>query len=725
MRIKTRLRLNTIVILAIMGLMVASVIWAFLEAERADRNQALVVEMERISYERVELRDEYILRHEERAGSQWAAKTEQLRRLLDQAGKRLTKSPERLHLEEIRAGLEGGVLLFSKLMESYRQRREAGNVTTLASEEEKRLFSKIIVGVYDMNTALNSLRESVSRTSAAAQKRAAVLVICFMSLAVAVTVGNSFFITRVLTKRIAQLRRGARAVGAGDLDHHISVTGDDELADLARANNAMAERLKASYTSVSNLEKEVAFRKQAEEALRGQFRFLQSLTDTIPNPVFYKNKDGIYLGCNRAFEEYVGLPKDRIVGRTVREVHPDEVAEMHLRKDRELFAHPGTQIYDTVIEHSSGVRRNIIMSKATYGDTGGAVAGLIGVMVDITDRKNAEERLRESERQLRQIIDLVPHMIFVKDHEGTFLLVNRAVAEGYGTTVDEVEGRSHAEFHPEPHELRRMVEDDREVMEKGEVRHVEEQPYTDSFGCTRILQATKVPFYASNHVKAVLGVAVDITARKQAEEQMKSALKDKEVLLKEIHHRVKNNLQVISSLLKLQTHYLSDPKALDAFTMSMDRIKTMALVHDKLYRSEDLSSIYFPGYAEELARNLVGTYAVGKDITLDLEIEPCSFDIDTAIPLGLLINELVSNALKHGFPGQDRGIITIGLRREGAGFTLTVADTGIGFPTDIDFTCTESLGMQLVITLVEQLDGTIELFREKGTKFRITFPMAG
>ena len=276
-------------------------------------------------------------------------------------------------------------------------------------------------------------------------------------------------------------------------------------------------------TGVSGLLRDITERKRVDEALRSQFQFLQHLIDTIPSPVFYKDREGLYQGCNEAFEEYVGLTKESIIQKTVFEVHPKEVGETYALRDRDLFGSPGTEAYETVIQHTSGAKRDILISKATYNDAEGHVAGLVGVMTDITERKHAEVQLRRSEAQLRQIIDLVPHMIFVKDWNGKYLLVNRAVAEGYGTTVDSLEGKSHADFHPSGDELQRMLEDDREVMTKGEVKFIPEEPYTDASGTQRFLQTIKVPFHTPDDQRAVLGVAIDITERIKAEEEIRAS----------------------------------------------------------------------------------------------------------------------------------------------------------------------------------------------------------
>ncbi|MBD2744641.1 histidine kinase dimerization/phosphoacceptor domain -containing protein [Coleofasciculus sp. FACHB-1120] len=223
-------------------------------------------------------------------------------------------------------------------------------------------------------------------------------------------------------------------------------------------------------------------------------------------------------------------------------------------------------------------------------------------------------------------------------------------------------------------------------------------------------------------------VQAELAERKRAEEQLKASLKEKEVLLKEIHHRVKNNLQIISSLLKLQSAYTKEEQVLGMFKDSQNRIRSMALIHEKLYQSKDLSRIDFAEYIHDLARNLLRSYkASSQAITLKTTVNKITLNIDTAIPCGLIINELMSNSLKHAFPTpSEDNEICINIYSSGNHqFILSVSDNGIGFPTDLDFRNTESLGLELVCTLTEQLDGTIELDSSKGTSFNITFSEIG
>jgi two-component sensor histidine kinase len=211
--------------------------------------------------------------------------------------------------------------------------------------------------------------------------------------------------------------------------------------------------------------------------------------------------------------------------------------------------------------------------------------------------------------------------------------------------------------------------------------------------------------------------------RKAAEQKLKTSLREKEVLLREIHHRVKNNLQIISSLLNLQSRYIEDEPALDMFRESRNRVRSMALVHEKLYRSQDLSEVDFGAYIESLSCHLFMSYSMDSTkIDLDLDVKDVYLDINTSIPCGLIINELVSNSLKHAFPGREKGKIHVGVSLDNGGkIQLVVRDDGVGLPEDLDVKQSETLGLQLVTMLVEQLQGQMNIENKNGTTFEIIF----
>jgi len=221
--------------------------------------------------------------------------------------------------------------------------------------------------------------------------------------------------------------------------------------------------------------------------------------------------------------------------------------------------------------------------------------------------------------------------------------------------------------------------------------------------------------------KALNNMASD---RKHDEEQIRSSLKEKEILLGEIHHRVKNNMQIISSLLKLQSSKINDEKQVDIFKNAENRIRTMSLIHETLYQSKDFANVDFNGYVKSISNYLLRSYIViSGAIKLNLEIEDITLGLDHAIPCGLIINELVSNSLKHAFPKGREGEIKIALRTiNDHEVELTVSDDGVGIPREIDMGNPETLGLELVQILAEnQLDGTLELERDGGTEFRIRF----
>jgi two-component sensor histidine kinase/CBS domain-containing protein len=221
----------------------------------------------------------------------------------------------------------------------------------------------------------------------------------------------------------------------------------------------------------------------------------------------------------------------------------------------------------------------------------------------------------------------------------------------------------------------------------------------------------------------------ELTERRRAEEQLKSSLREKEALIKEIHHRVKNNMQIISSVLRLQSDFVRDDKVMALFNDSQNRIRSMALIHEKLYQSRDLLRIGMAEYVKDLTHNLLSSYiARSQRISLEIQADSIWLNIDTAIPCGLIINELVSNALKHAFPAahdQDNRIWVTIRQSKDEEFVLTVGDNGVGFPVGLDFKNTESLGLELVCIFTEQLEGSIELAAGEGTQFVVTFNEIG
>ncbi len=217
-------------------------------------------------------------------------------------------------------------------------------------------------------------------------------------------------------------------------------------------------------------------------------------------------------------------------------------------------------------------------------------------------------------------------------------------------------------------------------------------------------------------------VARDITERKEFENALKSSLKEKEVLIREIHHRVKNNMQIISSLLNLQKQYVIDEEAVNVLLESQNRVKSMAIIHEKLYKSRNFSEINFADYVKSLVDDLFHSYGVDSSrIKKIMNLDDMMLGLETAIPCGLIISELVTNTLKYAFPNQQKGELIIELHDMGDLYCLIIRDNGVGIPENMDLNKTDTLGLQLVKSLVNQVEGTIELARDNGTEFKIQF----
>ncbi len=343
-------------------------------------------------------------------------------------------------------------------------------------------------------------------------------------------------------------------------------------------------------------------------------------------------------------------------------------------------------------------------------------------LADMRERKWAEQAWLESEKKYKQVIDTVREGIWVLDADGTTTFVSDRMARMLKYDPDEMVGRRFFLFID--------VKDAEKAGQRWEqCRQGMKEEYEAEFICkdgktvyTRLISAPILD--DGGAFRGSMFSVTDISEPKTAEEKIRASLKEKEVYLREIHHRVKNNLQVVSSLLYLQSKNVTDPRLLEILLESQERVRSIALIHEQLYKSVDLTHVNFRDYLSSLTTNLFQTYgAKNGEVKLKTDInERVSFTLDKAIPCGLIVNELVSNALKHGFADRAEGTVSIELRQNQDGTaSLVVGDDGVGLPSHIDFRHTPSLGLQLVNTLVNQLGGTIQLTRKKGTVFTVTF----
>jgi PAS domain S-box-containing protein len=344
-------------------------------------------------------------------------------------------------------------------------------------------------------------------------------------------------------------------------------------------------------------------------------------------------------------------------------------------------------------------------------------------------RMETNETLLASADSLARILDLAEDAIISVDADQRIVLFNQGAEKIFGYTRNEILGENLSSLLPSRfieahrHHIRKFAESSIAARTMGERSEI--------FG--RRKGGIDFPAEASIS-KARIGnswlftvILRDITARKIADEAIRASLREKEVLLKEIHHRVKNNLQVVSSLLGLQSRTIEDFATRRMFQESQNRVHSMALIHESLYQSENLSEIDFPAYIDQLANHLIRSYGVDSQrVRISASIEDLRLTMDTAIPCGLIVNELVSNSLKYAFPGGRRGEVSIGMKQnEEHSIRLEVSDNGVGLPDGVSFTSTKSLGLRLVRTLADQLGAAIERGSGNGARIALTFQTGG
>jgi PAS domain S-box-containing protein len=332
-----------------------------------------------------------------------------------------------------------------------------------------------------------------------------------------------------------------------------------------------------------------------------------------------------------------------------------------------------------------------------------------------------DKKILESEDIWKYVFDALPDLIAILDNNHKVVKINKAMAnrlgvspeEGVGLNCYEVVHHTDSPILNCPHS--KLIEDGTEHTEE-----VQE----DNLGGYFLVTASPI-LDAEGKVLGSVHIARDITQRREMEKKLEKALEDKEILMKEIHHRVKNNLMMISSLLNIQSHYIKDQEVKDIFAESQNRANSMALLHQELYESGDMNDIELSEYLRSLSTEIMHSYnSKNKSVDLTLDLEQGTIDVDRAIPIGLIATETIINSFKHAFP-EGNGKILIKFYKENDSFVLIISDNGVGFPENLDFRSQGNMGMMLINGLINQIDGSIDMKRENGTTFIIKFKDEG
>lgn len=474
---------------------------------------------------------------------------------------------------------------------------------------------------------------------------------------------------------------------------------------------------------IQSVVRDISESKKAEETLKESKEMYRTLVETSPDAVSVTDLEGnITYVSQRTLKIHGYDHPEELIGKSAFDfIAPEErkIAAKNLKTTLEKGA---VRELEYTMLKKDGTKFIGELNASLIKNVNSEPKAFISITRDITERKKAEKELSESERKFRSVVENANDAIYIISSEG-FRYVNSAFERLTGYSSREVCKKSFdfwSIIHPD---------DVTKIKEREEARkRGEEVPSRYEFrilargGKTMIVEPATVPIGEKGELK-VMGILRDITERIRAEEKIKASLHEKDVLLKEIHHRVKNNMQIISSLLRLQARSFQNSKMSEMFKESQNRIRSMALIHEKLYQTEDFSQINFAEYIRSLTVHLFHTYRINPNIVhMNTDVKEIFLDINKAIPCGLIVNELVSNSLKHAFPDNKRGEIHIRLSKNKQKKTrLSVSDNGIGLPESVNMREPKTLGLQLVSDLARQIEGKIRLDKSRGTAFYISF----
>jgi PAS domain S-box-containing protein len=449
--------------------------------------------------------------------------------------------------------------------------------------------------------------------------------------------------------------------------------------------------------------------KVSEEKFRAIFNSFYQFTGLL-------TPEGILVEANQTSLDFASISIEEVINKPFWDTVWWDIGEeaKNLLKSAVKEAAGGKFVrYETEVKGRNKSRAIIDFSLKPVFDENGKVKLLIPEGRDITAKKKIEEILYQNELKLNHVMDHSPLIVWSADNERKLTMFKGRLLAELGINPEELIGK--------------YLEELTEFISTGITNRIN-RAYDGEYVSEEIESGSKFFQTAVNpilnkkgKVQGIIGVSLDITDRIQAEKLIKESLKDKETLLKEIHHRVKNNLQIISSLIWTQSQYISEDKSLNMFKDSQNRIQTMARLHNMLYQENNFASVNIADFTKELASDLIAAYSLNPSVKLNIDVESINMDLDKTIPLGLIINELLSNSLKYAFKQDEKGEIYMKIKETVGNIVMTIGDTGTHFPRGFDLMKSGTMGLNLVKSLTKQLKGVIETDFNKKTEFRISF----
>ncbi len=568
----------------------------------------------------------------------------------------------------------------------------------------------------------------------------AIILACLCVILVTVTRRISKVTSRIDNFAEKEMQTSLLASRTGDqlviLEERFMTLGQQVIEGRNNLREQVAKRTKEYQAANCLLEKEIAERIKAETILRNTATFQQALLESASHMIISLDFNGAVITFNSAAENLLGYSEEEVIGKNLLElIYNQKEVEYYAKElsrkagytiaaDIEvlvLYACQKNKIYEQEWTYRSKTGEHLPVRQTITGIRNGEghLTGFLSIASDIREIKATKKALYEAADLNDKIIHEIPIGLSIYINTGQCIVANDVIAKMVGATQEQILAQN---FYTIPSwEKSGLLKIAKKSLTEGK-RNICEFDIITSFGKYAFFKAVFVPFILRDELHLLL-MLDDITNRKQAEVQQQANLTEKEAFLKEIHHRVKNNMQIAASLMFLQAQSVKNAEALQVLQDSQERIKSMGLVHELLYRSGNFSKVSFREYIEELVQSLQGTYGGNnqKDISLRVEADGIALPVDTAVPCGLITNELITNSFKYAFPDTNTGEIFVHFIREENVYKLTVTDNGIGLPTDYDWQSSKSLGLNLVRTLAGQLDGEVRFENNNGLKTSLVF----
>ena len=502
-----------------------------------------------------------------------------------------------------------------------------------------------------------------------------------------------------------------------DVQFKIQRQGDNVIRDI----HSLAE-YDPGTNVVTGIIQDITERKKIEDSLRESEELYRLLAETDPDIICTHDLSGNLLYMNQAAAALTGYHVNETSSVNLRQFIPDDqLPGLMERMDKRLDQYHGVHNYETEIINANGDRVPVdINSVAIMKDN--RVDSILIVARDISHRKHIEEELEKSREEYRVLYDSITDAILVADTDRRIFSCNQSFADLFGYSAEEIVGQKTSFVYADERQFEELGKMIRERQDSQEIVYTIDyrKKNGDVFPGETWVYMLKDSDGAGI---GFIGMIRDVTERVEAEAKIKKLLEEKEIFLKEVHHRIKNNMTTISSLLALQAETLDDSRAADALHDARGRLQGMLHLYDKLYRSGEYTSINVRQYFNDLFADVSLYTARESGLRIMAEVDDIYLDSNFMVPLGIIVNELVHNASKYAYPGRDEGDIHVTLEESGPEhIQLTVSDDGVGMPVELDIHDPATFGMNLVNILTRQLGGEVTLLRDNGTTFSILIP---